>query len=84
MRTEGRVHLIPNQGVAGSSPAGVANESNKLRNAGSIGGRFRGLKRYQNNSAELRAVRRQLAINPRDAHAITRRCQRDRRPLSTR
>ena len=30
MRTEGLEHLIPNQGIAGSSPAGVANEIKEL------------------------------------------------------
>jgi hypothetical protein len=31
MRTDGGLeHLIPNQGVAGSSPAGVANDIKKL------------------------------------------------------
>jgi hypothetical protein len=30
MRSPQKEHLIPNQGVAGSSPAGVANNLNKL------------------------------------------------------
>ena len=38
-------YLIPNQGVAGSSPAGVANKINGLENNWNIGGLFRGLKR---------------------------------------
>ena len=38
-------HLTSNQGVAGSSPAGIANKINILENNWNIGGLFRGLKR---------------------------------------